>query len=777
MRAILDADPQGFVMPRIVFVPARGWKREYPTDMATYANGPTGDPSLTSERFWREAEHSLTTLVGHLRGYEWGGRVFGYHLERGEWFQPADQGYDRSMANREAFRDWLREKYKGSLVALRAAWYDGNVQFHTAEIPPDLTKPNVQRAFFETRRERSTIDFNAFTSESTADRLAALAAAVKRAAGDRALVSVCYGYTFEFGHGFSGHLALARLLECADVDLICGPPSYRDRMPGGAASLPAPVDSVRLHGKLWLSEDDTKTFLAPAQQDPEDFNPRLSDRFQTEQSYARTMGRAFSTGTGIGFMDLWGEGWLDDDGLWDRIAVFAEEYSKALESGGLKRPADVIVLVDEKSLLHIQRGESFFRKITAGIRELLQRSGVDYDVYLQSDLLKPDFPSDAKLYLFANPFRLTADQRAAIAEKLQGGGRTLAWLFAPGSCEERPQIGGVMEESASGAIGLTVRQQEWNSEIGSRIVEQRHPITEPLIPREIGIRERLNPSFYVEDTEATVLAEYQASGLPSIAVKKCGAWQTIFVGEPALTWELLRGICKFAGVHLWTGGEDVAYIGNGWITIHATRDGHRAVRLPEPSAVYDLTDRRLVAEDLREHRFFLKAGATRTLCVGTVARFREMGLPNLNVIDSAQTRPAPARTPVPETRIEPAPQAAEPPAALSADMQTLQAVLSMDLSQVEGLPFDEMDGEEEEKDDVLVPPSDPADAEARLAALLPDPELLQAGRRRRRRGGRGRGRHRPDQDGDAGLDTGVDGLPAGNGSGEISDQSAAELKP
>ena len=102
MRAILDADPDGYVMPRIVFVPARGWKREYPTDIATYAEGPSGDPSLTSERFWREAEHSLAALVAHLREYEWGGRIFGYHLERGEWFQPADQGYDRSMANCEA---------------------------------------------------------------------------------------------------------------------------------------------------------------------------------------------------------------------------------------------------------------------------------------------------------------------------------------------------------------------------------------------------------------------------------------------------------------------------------------------------------------------------------------------------------------------------------------------------------------------------------------------------------------------------------------------------
>ena len=155
---------------------------------------------------------------------------------------------------------------------------------------------------------------------------------------------------------------------------------------------------IRLHGKLWLSEDDTKTFLAPAEQHPEDFNPRLADRYQTDQSYARAMGRAYSTATGIGFMDLWGEGWLDDDGLWERVAGFAEHYAHAVDGRGPKRPADVTILVNEKSLLHIQRGEAFFRKLTAGMRELLQRSGVDYDIFLQSDVLNPDFPTNAKLY-------------------------------------------------------------------------------------------------------------------------------------------------------------------------------------------------------------------------------------------------------------------------------------------------------------------------------------------------------------------------------------------
>ena len=630
LRALLDADPDGYVMPRLVFVPARGWKREYASEISVYNDGTNGDPSLTSERFWQECERALHMLIEHIQSQTYGERVFAYHLERGEWFQPTDQGYDRSTANRDAFRDWLREKYQNSLILLRAAWYDGDVQFHTAEIPPPLGKPNPQRAFYETRRERSVIDFNEFTSETTANRLAQLAKTVKKACHNNALVSICYGYTLEFGHGFSGHLALNRLLASPHVDLICGPPSYRDRKPTGAASFPAPVDSPRLHGKLWLSEDDTKTYLAPAQQEPDDFNPRLGDRFATEQAQARAIGRALATNTAVGWMDLWGEGWLDDEGLWDRIGAFAD---RMVQQGRQTTPPaghDVVVLIDEKSLLHVQKGELFFRKLTNGLRDILQRAGINYGMYLQSDLLETDFPTDARLYLFLTPFRLPTEQRTAIREKLQRDNKTLVWLYAPGACEERPSGGTGMEDVATATVGLILRQQAWNSEVGSRITDPNHLLTERLGGRDIGARERLNPSFYVDDPGAAVVAEYHGSGLPSLAARSFGNWKSVFVGDPILPLELLRGICRYAGVPVYvTGGEDVVSIGNGWITIHASRDGQRTLRLPNAQCIYDMQEKRLVAENSRDYRYFLRMGTTRTFCIGTRERFAALGLSNL----------------------------------------------------------------------------------------------------------------------------------------------------
>ncbi|HEV2474463.1 MAG TPA: hypothetical protein VGS41_17430, partial [Chthonomonadales bacterium] len=401
LESLLAADPEGYVMPRVVFKTARGWPRENPSEMAVYGGETSGDPSIASDRFWQEAERALTRLVMRLRSTRWSGRVFAYHLEYGEWFQPVDQGYDRSVAARDAFRDWLREKYRNSIVTLRAAWFDGDAQFQTADVPA-ARKPTVNRAFFESRRERANIDLNEFLSDITARRLMSLARAVKKATDRQALVSVCYGYTFEFSGPASGHLALGLLESCPSIDLICGPPSYRDRNSGGAASLPSPVSSPPLYGKLWLSEDDTKTYLAAAT-DTDDFNPRTPDRFSTESSHSRAMGWTRAHGAGIGWMDLWGEGWLEDEGLWSKLGGYVRDYESFQQARRVARVPEVVALIDERSLLHVQRGETFHRKITAAARDALQRAGVSYGLYLQSDLTTDAFPTEAKLYLFFTP--------------------------------------------------------------------------------------------------------------------------------------------------------------------------------------------------------------------------------------------------------------------------------------------------------------------------------------------------------------------------------------
>ncbi len=624
IATILDADPAGYVMPRIVFVPAPGWRKQYPNEVNHYTDGTTDDPSIASTLFWDEAERALESMVDHIKRMKYGQRIIGYHLERGEWFHPKDGGFDKSYANREAFRQWLRTKYNSNESSLRASWYDGQVQFYTAEIPPVPTATKSEMAFYEPRKERRLVDFLEYTSDIVAERLVKLAGSIKRASGREALVSVCYGYTFEFTHAFSGHLALSKVLTSNDVDIISGPPSYRDRLPGGAGSLPGPTHSMAVHGKLWISEDDTKTYLAPVVKGSDDFNPQIESRFWTDQVHQRAMGKALANQSGIAFMDIWGEGWLDASELWDKIGQFQGRY--ATTSAGAKTTTpEVVVLIDEKSLIHLQRGEAFFTKLLTDQRDIFQKLGASVGFYLQNDVTAERFPTDAKLYIFLNPYRLTNEQRIAVKEKLHSNRKTVVWTYSPGVCTTQ----GEPEDYPNDTVGFTLRHQPWNSEIGTRIVETRHPVTELIQSRFLGAKERLNPSFFVDNDSGKflTLGEYQQSGLPSLASKDHGPWISVFMGEPLYTLELLRGLCKFAGVHLYLSeGDDFLTAGGGWITLHAPRDGYRVVRFPGNCAVYDITEGRYLGDSLREYRFFQKAKTTHIYYAGTKARILEMGL-------------------------------------------------------------------------------------------------------------------------------------------------------
>jgi hypothetical protein len=175
--------------------------------------------------------------------------------------------------------------------------------------------------------------------------------------------------------------------------------------------------------------------------------------------------------------------------------------------------------------------------------------------------------------------------------------------------------------------------------------------------------------------------------------------------------------------------------------IHASRDGQKTLRFPSPTGLYDLTERRHISEELREHRFFLRYGQTRIFRMGTLKDFQALNLPNLqpasrdaeHSASPSTTEPevAPLPTPVMEVVLEPEPEESLP--TLSSDVETLQAILNMKLEDFgEDAPttLEELEGDE---------PFEVKSANSNRP--LPElNDLLGFQKRRRRRGGRGRGR-------------------------------------
>ncbi len=360
--------------------------------------------------------------------------------------------------------------------------------------------------------------------------------------------------------------------------------------------------------------------------------------------------------------------------------------------------------MDEASLRFLKNDANGLGTHLVGrTRDLLLRAGASVGFYLQSDVTRPNFP-DARLYLFLNALRLTTEERAAVREKLQKPGKTLAWLYAPGVFDEN----GPSTEDVGEVVGIALRPQPWNSRGGSQLAEAKHPLTERIRgTRKIGQEEILNPLYAVSDPQATVVAEYVSSGATSLATREHkGGWKSVFFGDPYLTIELLRGLYAYANVPLYDGQDDIVYAGaDGSLTLHGPFTGQRTVSLPRRASVYDVFDDKIIATNTRSFRAFVRARTTRLFLWGEgreLAAATGLDLPaqSAEVADAPPVSEPPLVSPPPPSSRAARP--AEAPAPGNADTEDVLAgfdtspaptapVIARLESQAVTLPGDEAD--------------------------------------------------------------------------------------
>ncbi len=109
--------------------------------------------------------------------------------------------------------------------------------------------------------------------------------------------------------------------------------------------------------------------------------------------------------------------------------------------------------------------------------------------------------------------------------------------------------------------------------------------------------------------------------MPSLAVREhASGWKSVFLGEPHLTLELLRGLYAYAGVSVYEAQDDVVYASSdGVLTVHAPYTGQRTLTLPQTATVYDALEHRIVASQTRTFRTFLRARTTHVFLWGDAA--------------------------------------------------------------------------------------------------------------------------------------------------------------
>jgi len=611
-RQVLEANPGALLLPRVGLTPPRWWQEAHPDAMMAWDQpGQTRRaPVVASPVYRRAAAERLRALIEHVEE-AFGPHVAGYHpcgQNTGEWFyqdtwKAALNGY--AEASRRAWRAWLRKRY-GTDAALAAAWGRPEVTLDAAEVPsPEARRDASRGILWHPKRDRPVIDFGAFQQEMMAECVCHFARTVREATRGRKLVVFFYGYTFEFGairngSATAGHYAMRRVLDCPAIDVLCSPISYWDRGLGESGAAMSAAESVALAGKMWLYEDDTRTYLGTGT------FPGWADGVHTlEHTNAllvRNTAQCALRNFGTWWMDLGSTGWFNDRRIWAEMVRLA-----ALDRPLLARPTpfrpEVAAVVDERSMCRVAfDGHRVARPGVYEVRRPLGRMGAPYGQYLLDDVAVGRV--NAKMVVFLSAWCLTPEQRRQIREATRGS--LAVWCYAPGYHEPDRLSPDGMRDLTGFRLEKVSPEAAW--------AEPTQAGRALGLAEGFGVKGTIQPLFAAADaTPEETLATYP-DGSAAVALRKREDGWSLFVGPPGLTPDLLRLAARKAGVHLFTQSDCNVYANGPFVALHATADGPLEVNVGRQGPVTDVLTGKAVGRG-PAITLPMTRGATRVLAV------------------------------------------------------------------------------------------------------------------------------------------------------------------
>jgi len=635
------------------------WEQAYPDELQMDLTGARIYGQSMASRVWRsQCGEAARRCVAHVES-RYGENVIGYFVGAGhtwEWFYRTPLRYvvDYSDPMVRAFREWLRVKYGGCVDRLRAAWGMDEVTFENAPLPTKIEEVETDcRSFRDPSRRQKVLDFYEFYPCVMTEAIEHFARLVKRETNSQKLFGVFYGHLLDWISNpltaqHSGHLGLGRLIRSPDIDIFAGPNSYMDRDIGSAAHLTSATDSFKLHGKLWVSETDTRTHLADLVQDCCGRPDSLQDSLTVLK---RDFAQALIKGVEMVWFSLF-DGWYDDDEIMKLMRKMRTIATSALHTDR-RSVSEIAVIVDERSpwvqgLTDTYIVDPFISKEPRGC-DLVARMGAPYDVYLLTDL-EDERTHRYKLYLFLNAFYVSARTRRIIRECLKKDQKTLLYLYAPGFADDD----GLSVENMEDLTGMRFGLNPVPSELFVRVTDPDHPLIGgdlnlgDVLPTWVdgdfescfGVNKSVGPLFYCKDEEADALGTYTCDGRTGFAVKYFGDWTSIFLGTPFAPPAILRGAARAAGVHLYhrtqtsakeeaayraagwnpthiyNPQDDILYANNSFLSLHSKHGGNRTIRLPREANVYDVFEGQMVGEGISEFSVHLPPKSTVLYYIG-----------------------------------------------------------------------------------------------------------------------------------------------------------------
>ena len=590
---IINANPKAMLIPRISMDAPSWWLQQNPDALMVFEDGSMGSKASISHRKYRAdaachlekfCKHMVETFPDNFAGIHPSGQ------NTGEWFYDQSWGWNLSGYDTATLTAW--QNYSG-----------------LAEVPPAFKRRIAEQGLLmDPVEDHDVILFNQFLQDEMADFLIQLSDAARRGLGDNKVILLFYGYHYELaapinGPACTGHFALNKLLDSPNIDILTGPISYNDRGPGGGAANMSSVESILRAGKLWLNEDDTRTYLSTNLEDHARYGG-CSTLEETQGVLLRNIAQSALRGYGSWWMDHGAGtagGWFADTELWDVMDWSEQLDNDMIQQNRIFEPK-VAAILGESSMLHIAGGSNLLgREFIYMSREALARCGTSYGQYTLYDDINKRVGSPLKLYLSA--WALSESERETIIQNRQSN-ETRVWFYAPGYISGNECSLGFMDE----LTGFEFHH------VGSS-VGLANPTAEG---RELGLISSwgydtdIDPLFTIDPDSCVVLAKY-ANGRTAMAIKETDKGKDVFVGIPQITEELMGVLLRIAEITKITDDKTILSSHLNYTVIHATQDGQ--VDIAFDTSVQSIQDgiSGTVIETGNDITLNLKKGETRVL--------------------------------------------------------------------------------------------------------------------------------------------------------------------
>lgn len=669
IEALLKINPNAYIMLRIGLHPSDEWIEENPDECLTYNDGSKPDAylyydiqnrqlknvySLASEKWRNRATEALNETCDVIDKMPYADRIVGYFFAAGgtsEWYYPAPLEKaplygDFSQAFKREFSKLLKEKYK-TIKNLRAHWKDDEVTFDNPKIY-DLaaryfakqydksywfddeypatygnemhTNGSNIGSFLDVDKFLGVYDFYRSWHLAVADSQIHFAKFIKEKYNNTKITGSFYG-SFGATDFFSCTAGgVLRILDSGYMDSLAAPGVYFNRQLGGFTGQRQAHDSYRLRNKIYIIEEDTRTHMEM------NHFKNLFDYYElsdSEKVLKRDFGRNICEDT-----QAW---WYDNDRELKRYKdegiyqLFKQQQAIAKEAYKKDRTKknEIALIFDEESISLVSN------RTTIEVVELFRnyeiaRIGTGVDQYYHNDLSHPNMP-DYKLYVFFNTFTISDKEREVIHKKLKKNNATALWIYAPGIINfDGKQKFDVDHMSKLTGIKMKELREKWPTKFRInkdstlfKSLDKMHifgvndrPMHSNILINFPRVETFASPVFYADDKDAKHEAYYLLNKLPAVSVKETNGFRSVYHGSKVLRAGFVRELAKSCGIHIYSDSEDVVYVNESYITIHASTTGKKTINFKKESKLIEVYTHEIIQTIHKQATFDMTKGDT-----------------------------------------------------------------------------------------------------------------------------------------------------------------------